>query len=67
MDRLRQWRKYAAQDMGVKSDVVMPRGLLEALVRQDPTDEQELASILSAVPWRLDKFGSQILEELFSD
>jgi len=67
MDRLRQWRKYTAQDMGVQSDVVMPRALLEKLARQRPTDEQELASILSDVPWRLDKFGSQILEELYSD
>ncbi|MEA3441203.1 MAG: HRDC domain-containing protein, partial [Chloroflexota bacterium] len=67
LDRLLQWRKYTARDMGVKSDIVMPRGLLEALARQDPTDEQELASILSDVPWRMKKFGSQILEELYGD
>ncbi len=36
LDRLRQWRKKTAQEIGVKSDVVLARDLLFALAEQNP-------------------------------
>jgi ribonuclease D len=67
MDRLegmRRWRKSTAQKMGVKSDVIMPRDLLNRIAEHNPSSLQELGEILHEVPWRLDHFGSQILQVL---
>jgi len=67
MDRLeamRRWRKSTAQRMGVKSDVIMPRDLMNRIAEHNPNSLQELGEILHEVPWRLDHFGSQILQVL---
>jgi len=64
MDRLHTWRKETARRMGVESDVVLPRDLMEAVVRENPRDEQSLASVLDETPWRLDRFGGSILNLL---
>jgi ribonuclease D len=64
LEVLRRWRKQTAQDMGVKSDVVMPRDLLFAIAEDNPKNLQELSSVLKDVPWRLEHFGGQILQAL---
>lgn len=67
MDRLeamRRWRKSTAQKMGVKSDVIMPRDLLNSIAERNPSNIHELGEILHEVPWRLNHFGSQILQVL---
>jgi ribonuclease D len=64
LDALREWRKKAAQNMQVKSDVVMPRDLLNSIAARNPVNERELAELLAQVPYRLERFGSQILDAL---
>ena len=64
MDAVRTWRKNTARKMGIESDVVLPRRLMEAVVRQNPQSPQDLSRVLAAVPWRTDRFGEQILEIL---
>lgn len=64
LEALRQWRKRKAHEMGVNSDVVLPRDLLYAVAGQNPRSKAELAEILNEVPWRMDRFGEQILERL---
>jgi ribonuclease D len=64
LDALRDWRKQTAKDMGVKSDVVLPRDVLNAIVGRDPSGMSELAGIMEQVPWRLEHFGEQILDSL---
>jgi ribonuclease D len=64
MEALRRWRKRTAQNMGVKSDIVLPRDLLNSLAENNPGDSEELKTILSEVPWRYNRFGEQILEVL---
>jgi ribonuclease D len=64
LDALRSWRKQAALDMGVPSDVVLPRDLLTELAEQNPRKPEELQAVLQDVPWRLEHFGSQILDIL---
>ena len=64
LEKLRQWRKKTALSMGVESDVILPRDLLHALAEQNPKTQESLALILKDVPWRLNRFGSQILELL---
>lgn len=64
LEQLRQWRKQAAQKMGVKSDVVLPRDLLYSLAEQNPRSPSALAGVMDEVPWRLSQFGEQILNVL---
>ena len=64
LEALKTWRKEAAAQMGVKSDVVLPRNLLYALAEKNPQDRDCLAEALQDVPWRLEHFGSQILKIL---
>ena len=62
LEALRGWRKRTARNMGVPSDVVLPRDLMFTLARKAPSNAEELAGVLSDVPWRLERFGDQILE-----
>jgi ribonuclease D len=64
MDALRQWRKDLGRQLDVESDVVMPRDLLEDLCEVNPRSPQELAQVMADYPWRLEKFGGQILQIL---
>lgn len=61
---LRDWRKSAAQKMNVNSAVVLPRELLYAVVSANPTNKKRLAAVLENVPWRLERFGDDILSVL---
>ena len=61
LDKLKTWRKKAAAEMDVESDVVLPRSLLLALAERGP---RELHSIMEPSPWRLKHFGAQILNVL---
>ncbi len=64
MEALRNWRKYTAREMGVESDVVMPREVLEAVAVKNPRNLDELGELMGDFPWRLDHFGRQILGAL---
>jgi len=61
---LRDWRKRTAQKMDVNSAVILPRELLYALVSSNPSNRAELARVLADVPWRLERFGEDILSVL---
>jgi ribonuclease D len=61
LEALRSWRKATAQDMGVKSNVVLPRDLLLTIAKINPHHHKELEVILNEVPWRMERFGDQIL------
>ena len=47
--------------MDVESDIVLPRSLVLALAERGP---QDLRSIMECSPWRLERFGPQILAVL---
>lgn len=60
VDRLRQWRKNTARNLGVESDVVLPKDLLYKFAETNPQTFEQVSEIMTAVPWRLEKFGDQI-------
>jgi ribonuclease D len=62
LDCLRRWRKTTAQQMGVKSDIVLPRDLMHNIAEGNPQGMSELAGILELSPWRLENYGKRILE-----
>jgi ribonuclease D len=64
LDALREWRKRKGRDLGVSSDVVIPRDLMYTLVEENPQDADTLAQVMKDVPWRLERFGDEILAVL---
>jgi len=64
LEKLRNWRKQTAKEMGVESDVVLPREAMERLAQAGPTNPEDLASLLQDLPWRLEHFGADILKAL---
>lgn len=64
MEALRQWRKSTALRMGVPSDVVLPRDVMNELAKKNPRDEAELGEVMEGVPWRRERFGEAILKVL---
>lgn len=61
LENLRQWRKETARQIGVKSDVILPRDVLTAIAEKNPKGKEQLADILGGLPWRLEKYGEDIL------
>jgi ribonuclease D len=64
LDTLRNWRKSTARVMGVESDIVLPRDIMEMIAERNPRNVEELAQIMAGIPWRLDHFGREILDLL---
>lgn len=64
IEALKSWRKSAARKMGVESDVVLPRSLLEAVAEAGPRDMKKLANLMEGSHWRMAHFGPQILKAL---
>lgn len=64
LESLRTWRKSAADQMQVKSDVILPRGVMHTIASRDPGSQDELAEIMAEIPWRFEHFNDQILSAL---
>jgi ribonuclease D len=64
LDKLRTWRKAAAKEMDVESDVVLPRDVMEAVARSYPKTLSELDTLMTSVPWRKKQYGVQIVNAL---
>jgi ribonuclease D len=64
LEALRTWRKNLAAEIGVGSDVILPRDLMISLAERGPRTPQELAEAMETAPWRLEHFGGQILEAM---
>ena len=64
LNRLKVWRKKKGEEMGVESDVILPRVFMVALAEQNPRNTQELEKALAGSPWRLEHFGPEIMRTL---
>jgi len=64
LEALRTWRKNLAAEIGVGSDVILPRDLMILLAEKGPNNTSELAEVMAVAPWRLEHFGMQILEAM---
>lgn len=63
-ERLHTWRKERGRERGVESDVIISRDSLWALARANPRNKTELAKVAGVGPWRLRRYGDEILEVL---
>ena len=64
MNALREWRKQMGRDMGVPSDVILPKDVLNRIARGNPHDRDALQKYMQDVPYRYKRFGEQILRSL---
>jgi ribonuclease D len=64
LDGLKEWRKQVGKRMGVESDIILPRDVLEDIAASDPQDLKTLGKVMATVPWRFERFGNDILKVL---
>ncbi len=64
LEKLKVWRKNLGLEMGVESDVILPKPYLSALAETPPESADELAEMMKASPSRVEKYGVQILKVL---
>jgi ribonuclease D len=64
MDALREWRKLFGRDMGVPSDVILPKDVLNRIARENPKNKQSLQKVMADVPYRYQQFADEIMKTL---
>jgi superfamily II DNA helicase RecQ len=64
LEKLKVWRKKVGLEMGVESDVILPKPYLSAIAENPPKDIDELMFIMKETPSRVEKYGAQILKVL---
>jgi ribonuclease D len=64
LEKLKLWRKNLGLEMGVESDVILPKPYLSALAENPPMNVDELAHVMKDSPSRVEKYGAQILKVL---
>ncbi len=64
VEALKQWRKLKARELGVESDIILPRDLLHILATRNPLKMDILGECLQDVPWRRERYGEEILRVL---
>jgi ribonuclease D len=62
LEKLKNWRKTRAKELGVESDVILPKVYLNTLAEHPPKNMDDLKVILSESPWRFEYYGSQIFK-----
>ncbi len=64
LEKLKNWRKTIAKEVGVESDVILPKVYLNPLAENTPKSMDELKLILGDSPWRFQQYGTKILKIL---
>jgi ribonuclease D len=64
MEKLKIWRKKVGLEMGVESDIILPKPYLSLLAENPPMSEDDLAILMKDTPSRVVKYGAQILKTL---
>lgn len=64
IEALIRWRARDAGRLGLEPGLLLPRRLIEQLAEQDPLDRQALSRVEGLRRWRIENFGSEILEVL---
>ncbi len=62
LEKLKAWRKKAAQEMSVESDVVLPKMFVNLFVEHPPKSLRELETAMKRSPIRFQKYGLEIYQ-----
>jgi superfamily II DNA helicase RecQ len=60
-ERLKRWRKKAADSLGIESAYVLNRHLLGRLAQERPDSLESLRAIEGIQDWQLSRFGDGII------
>jgi len=63
-DALHTWRKERAIKRGVPSDIIMSKDTLWEMAQVAPRSPEELSGLKTLGPWRLSKYGDEVLQVL---
>lgn len=61
LEKLKAWRKKIAQELGVESDIVLPKTYIHVFAENPPKTLQDVENVMADSPWRLKTYGPQIL------
>lgn len=61
-EALRNWRKEKAKTLGIESDIVLPRDVMEIIAKEAPANREQLQKIMADLPWRFSQYGQEVLE-----
>ncbi len=64
LERLKIFRKAAAEKMKVESDVILPRDLLYDLAQNPPRHWEDFSARMMPYPWRFHNYGEQIFSAI---
>lgn len=64
IEKLKVWRKNIGMELGVESDVILPKPYVSAIAETPPKNLEELTFLMKETPSRVDKYGVQILKVL---
>jgi ribonuclease D len=64
LNALAEWRKKAGDEIKLDSDIILPRAWMQHIAEQNPKNPAELAAWMPNSPWRLEKYGIEILKAL---
>lgn len=64
LDALKEWRKTRAREMGVESDIILPRDVMETIASHNPQSEAVLAEYMHTLPYRFGQYKLELLETL---
>ncbi|QRN83034.1 ribonuclease D [Chloroflexota bacterium] len=64
IDALREWRKVTGVELGVGSDVILPRDVLNRIAWAAPDCANTLQEQMQDVPYRFARFGQDILTSI---
>lgn len=59
-DALKQWRKMKAKELGVESDIVLPKDHMELIACKKISKLDEIHQIMENIPYRFEKYGKEI-------
>lgn len=62
IEKLKLWRKNKGKEIGVQSDIILPRDILEDIAGRKPKDARGLKEVMEEVPWRFNHYGGEILQ-----
>jgi ribonuclease D len=62
LESLKEWRKNTGVRLGVQSDIILPRDILENIAGRNPENQSDLRLEMADIPWRYTHFGTEILE-----
>ncbi len=63
-DKLKRWRAATASEMGLESDVILPKDIMRSIAELQQITLHDLEQAMSSTPWRFQRYGERILDLL---